>query len=116
MIIILAILAATRATPLGQSSPLAYGDKLQAPSYQCSDPRGCRSLFDILRSCFFTVFLCTWASVHPNIPSFDERWPRITVRRVGLMLAALIMPEVIIGLALRQRMAAGRLGKEHKGE
>jgi len=94
MIIILAILAATRATPLGQSSPLVYGDKLQAPS----------------------VFLCTWASVHPNIPSPDERWPRITVQHVGLMLAALIMPEVIIGLALRQRLAAIRLAEGYKGE
>ncbi|KAH9954735.1 hypothetical protein BC827DRAFT_1143053, partial [Russula dissimulans] len=112
MIIILAILAATRATPLGQSSPLVYGDKFQAPS--CSDPDGCRSLFDIIRSCILTVFLCTWASVHPNIPSPDERWPRITVRRVGLMLAALIMPEVIIGWALRQRLAAIRLSEEHK--
>jgi len=54
--------------------------------------------------------------MHPNIPSPDERWPRIAVRRIGLMLAALIMPEVVIGWALRQRMIAVRLAEEHKGE
>ncbi|KAH9962570.1 hypothetical protein BC827DRAFT_1340904 [Russula dissimulans] len=112
MIIILAIFAATRASPLGPPSPLVSRDRLQAPS--CSDPDGCRSLWDIIRSCIFTILLCTWASVHPNIPSPDERWPRIAVRRVGLMLATLFVPEVVIGWALRQRMAAGRLANEHK--
>src|SRR5712671_4401260 len=44
-------------------------------------------------------FLRIWASVHPNIPSPDERWPRIAFRRVGLMLGALIVPEAIIAWA-----------------
>jgi RsiW-degrading membrane proteinase PrsW (M82 family) len=114
MIIIIAILAATRAFPLDSSSHLVSRDQLQPPT--CSDPNGHRSLWDIIRSCLLTIFLCTWASVHPNIPSPDERWPRIALRRVGLMIAALIMPEVIIGWALRQRLAAGRLAEEHKGE
>ncbi|KAH9962600.1 hypothetical protein BC827DRAFT_200716 [Russula dissimulans] len=112
MIIIIAILAATRAFPLDPSSHLVSRDQLQPPT--CSDPNGHRSLWDIIRSCLLTIFLCTWASVHPNIPSPDERWPRIALRRVGLMIAALIMPEVIIGWALRQRLAAGRLAEEHK--
>ena len=113
MIIILAILAAARAFPLGLRSPLVSRDQLQAPS--CGDPGGYRSLFGITRSCVLTIFLCTWASVH-NIPSPDERWPRITVRHVGLMLTALLMPEVIIGWALRQRMTAIKLAERHKGK
>jgi hypothetical protein len=114
MIIILAILAATRASPHGLPLPLISRDQLQPPS--CGDPDGCRSLWDIIRSCVLTILLCTWAAVHPNIPSPDERWPRIAVRRIGLMIAALVMPEVIIGWALRQRLAAVRLAEEHKGE
>ncbi|KAH9962611.1 hypothetical protein BC827DRAFT_1129886, partial [Russula dissimulans] len=107
MIIILAILAATRASPLGQPSPpLVSRNIFQQPACPGSD--GYRSLWDIIRSCVVTILLCTWASVHPNIPSPDDRWPKIAVRRVGLLLAALIMPEVITGWALRQRLAAMR--------
>ncbi|KAH9962583.1 hypothetical protein BC827DRAFT_1266825 [Russula dissimulans] len=114
MIIILAILAATRASPLDISSPLVSRNQPQPSS--CSDPLGRRSLWDIIRSCVVTILLCTWAAVHPNIPSPDERWPRIAMRRIGLMIAALVMPEVIIGWALRQRRAAVKLAEEHKGE
>jgi len=114
MITILAIIAATRASPLAIPSTLVSRDQLQPAS--CDDPNGCRSLWDIIRSCGFTILLCTWASVHPNIPSPEERWPRIAVRRVGLMLAALIIPEAIIAWALRQRLAAMKLAEKHKGE
>jgi len=35
---------------------------------------------------------------------------------VGLMLATLVVPEAIIAWALRQRLAAGQLAKQYKGE
>ena len=54
--------------------------------------------------------------MHPNIPSPDERWPRIAWRRAGLMILALIAPEAVIAWAMRQRLAATQLAKEHKGE
>ncbi|KAH9961082.1 hypothetical protein BC827DRAFT_1384065 [Russula dissimulans] len=115
MIILLAILAATRAYPVGPQSPPVLSldlDQFQSPS--CNDPNNSRSLWDIIRSCAFTIFLCTWVSVHPNIPSPDEGWPRITIRRIGLMLATLIVPEAIVAWALRQRFAAGKLAKEYE--
>jgi len=109
MIILLAILAATRAYPVGPQSPPVLSldlDQLQSPS--CNDLNNCRSLWGIIRSCALTIFLCTWVSVHPNIPSPDEGWPRVTIRRMGLMLATLIVPEAIVAWALRQRLAAGK--------
>jgi len=63
-----------------------------------------------------TIFLCTWVSMHPNIPSPDERWPRVAWRRAGLVLLALIAPEAVIGWALRQRQAAAELAEKHKGD
>jgi len=54
--------------------------------------------------------------MHPNIPSPDERWPRVALRRAGLLFLALFVPEAVIGWALRQRYAAAELAKEHKGE
>ncbi|KAI9513409.1 hypothetical protein F5148DRAFT_971918 [Russula earlei] len=115
MIFVLAILAATRASPLDQiSPPLVTRDQFQGRS--CDNPSGCRSLWDIIWSCAVTLLLCTWASVHPNIPSPHERWPRIAVRRMGLMFTSLFVPEAMIAWAWRQRLAAGELGKKHKGE
>jgi len=115
MIILLAILAATCAYPVGlQSPPVLSLDQLQSPS--CSDSNNCRSLWDIIRSFALTIFLCSWVSVHPNIPGPDERWPRVTLRRVGLMLATLVVPEAIIAWALRQRLIAGQLAEEYKEE
>jgi hypothetical protein len=111
MIILLAILAATRAYPVGLQLPPV---QLQSPS--CNDPNNSRSLWDIIRSCALTIFLCTWVSMHPNIPGPDEGWPRVTMRRVGLMLATLVVPEAIIAWALRQRFAAGKLAEKYKGE
>jgi len=54
--------------------------------------------------------------MHPNIPSPEERWPRIALRRAGLMLLALFVPEAVISWALKQRQAAAGLAKKHKGE
>jgi cytochrome b561 len=117
MLVILAILAATRASPFGlRSPPIVSQDQLQVTQPSCDDPHGCRSLGDIIRSCIVTILLCTWVSMHPNIPSPDERWPRLALRRAGLMLLALFVPEAVIGWALRQRQAAAELAKEHKGE
>jgi len=117
MILILAILAAIRASPLDpQSPPVVSLHERQAPGPSCDDPNGCRSLGDIIRSCILTILLCTWVSMHPNIPSPDERWPRIAWRRAGLMILALIAPEVVIGWALRQRQAAAELAEERKRE
>jgi hypothetical protein len=67
-------------------------------------------------SCLVTILLCTWVSVHPNIPGPDEEWPKITLRRVGIMLAALIAPELVIAWAMRQRLLAHELADKNKGE
>jgi hypothetical protein len=73
MILILAILAATRASPPGlQSPPLVSLNQLHAPPPppSCDDSNGCRSLGDIVRSCIITIFyapgsLCTPISQVP---------------------------------------------------
>ncbi|KAI9507934.1 hypothetical protein F5148DRAFT_980647 [Russula earlei] len=117
MIVVLAILAATRASPVGEhSTRVVTLDQLQARSSSCDDPEGCRSLWDIIRSCAVIILLCTWFAVHPNIPSPNEKWPRVTLRRVGLMLAALFVPEIMIAWALKQRQAAAELAERHKEE
>jgi hypothetical protein len=37
-------------------------------SSSCQDMGHCRTLLGIIWSCVTTIFLCTWVSIHPNIP------------------------------------------------
>ncbi|TFK32489.1 hypothetical protein BDQ12DRAFT_500825, partial [Crucibulum laeve] len=70
------------------------------------DPGTQRSLLNIIWTCASTIFACTWLSVHPNIPGPDESWFEIARGRAKLMLYALVMPEVVICWAIRQRAAS----------
>ena len=78
----------------------------------CECPPNQRTLFSIVWNCIMTINLCTWTSVHPNIPGPDEGWWEVTRRRVELMLWALIAPEIILIWAARQR--TGALYIKHK--
>jgi hypothetical protein len=112
MLVALAILGAVQASPINRE-PFPIITVAQAAS--CVDPNGCRTLWNIVWSCLSTIFLCTWVSVHPNIPGPDEERPKITLRRVGIMFAALIAPELVIAWAMRQRALAHELAEKHKG-
>ena len=82
----------------------------------CICPSDQRSIWDVLWSCLATIFACSWVSVHPNIPGPNEpRW-RIFLRRLELMLWAIIGPEAIITWAFRQWYGARYLEKKYKGE
>ncbi|KAJ7209256.1 hypothetical protein GGX14DRAFT_521400, partial [Mycena pura] len=99
----------------------------RAPIDACDwNTQNCRSTFVIVRGCLTTIFACTWVSVHPNVPPPDPNppdsfWPnlkgRIIVatrslrRRLKLMLVAVIAPELMVGFAARQYMAAWEFSK-----
>ncbi|KAJ7366323.1 hypothetical protein DFH08DRAFT_929247 [Mycena albidolilacea] len=72
-----------------------------------------RSLFNILSGCLVTVFACTWVSVHPNVPGPNQGQLALTWRRLGLMLAAVIAPELIAGFAARQFLDARWFSKKY---
>ncbi|KAF8659465.1 hypothetical protein AX16_001832 [Volvariella volvacea WC 439] len=78
-----------------------------------------RTIFDILYSCLGIIFLCTYMSIHHNIPDQNHSWARKTALKVRTMLYAVLAPEVVIMWALRQRILAGEMansawGKERK--
>jgi hypothetical protein len=73
-----------------------------------------RTLWDIVRGCIFTIFLCAWVSVHPNIPGPDEKWTKVTRRRIGIMVAVLVTPELVLMWAVRQKVYAYKLEKKFK--
>ena len=89
---------------------------ISTPAPACICPGDQRTTWDILWSCLATIFACSWVSVHPTIPTPDESSRRIFLRRMELMVWAVIAPEMIITLAFRQWLGAHDLEKIYKGE
>ncbi|TFK34937.1 hypothetical protein BDQ12DRAFT_569009, partial [Crucibulum laeve] len=67
-----------------------------------------RTVWDIIWSCLATTFLCTWVTVHPNVPAPDEEWWWIAWTRLKLMFWALVAPELIFLWALQRYAKQGR--------
>ncbi|KAG1731266.1 hypothetical protein EDB19DRAFT_1912564 [Suillus lakei] len=73
-----------------------------------------RTLWNIISSCILTLFACIYNAIHPNIPSPKDSANRILRRRLGIMLMALIAPELIVTWAMRQRLSACQVTKQFK--
>ena len=78
----------------------------------CTDLGNCRTIWNIVWSCLVTTFACTWVAVHPNVPrpaqNVNQSWYSRPLRRVRIMLYALIGPEFVLFWAWRQWKAANR--------
>ena len=109
-------LVSTRAAPLNIFDQLDIFRPRDLPLPTSESPPHQRTVFSIVWNCLVTITLCTWSSVHPNIPGPDEgRW-EVTRRRIGLMLWGLIAPELIIIWALRQWRGARYIKHKVHGE
>ncbi|TFK60376.1 hypothetical protein BDN72DRAFT_850554, partial [Pluteus cervinus] len=70
-----------------------------------------RTLYDIVRSCLFTIAACVYRAIHQNIPDPKATmWGRLQVR-IKITIYALIAPELMIWWAMRQRYAAIEIAK-----
>ncbi|KAH9214341.1 hypothetical protein DL95DRAFT_281242, partial [Leptodontidium sp. 2 PMI_412] len=67
--------------------------------------------FNILWTCISTLALCVWTAVHPNILCTSSR-RRAFVTRLGMMLVAIVFPEIIISAAWRQLKSSQMLRAE----
>lgn len=75
---------------------------------------GTRSMYSVLLNCWTTIFICAWQSLHLNIPpegDLEKIW-----RKIKLMLWMLVVPELVLAWAVKQRFAAKQLAKEYGGE
>ncbi|KAG2143003.1 hypothetical protein DEU56DRAFT_884522 [Suillus clintonianus] len=73
-----------------------------------------RTLWNIISSSVLTLFACIYSAIHPNIPSPKDSLFRILWRRLGIMIMALIAPELIVVWAMRQWMGARHVTKQFK--
>jgi len=68
---------------------------------------GCskRTWFSIIWACISTTTICTWAAMHPNIPPREGLVKR-NLRRLDLMIWAIVAPEIVPAWAFNQWLAA----------
>ncbi|KAF9466843.1 hypothetical protein BDZ94DRAFT_1186357 [Collybia nuda] len=78
-----------------------------------TNTEGQRNVWNIVWSCLVTISACVWIAVHPNIPASTDTQLVVAVRRAGLMMCALIAPEVIILWAMRQWYSARKIAQKH---
>ncbi|KAJ7687337.1 hypothetical protein B0H14DRAFT_2421725, partial [Mycena olivaceomarginata] len=71
------------------------------------------ALSNILSSCLATIFACTWVSAHPNVPGPGQGKLALAGRRLGLVLVAIIAPELMAGFAARQILDARWFSKKY---
>jgi len=74
-----------------------------------------RKRVEIIWSCIATILAASWVSVHPNLPHRKGSKVKKTLRRIELMLWAIITPELIIFWAMRQWHGARRMEREFLG-
>ncbi|KAG2067210.1 hypothetical protein BDR04DRAFT_1144437 [Suillus decipiens] len=83
-------------------------DSFEAPSLST------RTLWSIISSSVLTLFACTYSAIHLNIPSPKDSPGGILLRRLGIMIVALIAPELIITWAMRQWLSARQVTRQFK--
>ncbi|KAF7358771.1 hypothetical protein MSAN_01216100 [Mycena sanguinolenta] len=79
----------------------------------CISPDHCRTLADIVWNCFTTVGLCTWVSLNLNVPPSGGSFLTHTWRKVKMVLITLIVPELMLGCAVRQSIMARWFSKTY---
>ncbi|KAG2104336.1 uncharacterized protein F5147DRAFT_579944 [Suillus discolor] len=73
-----------------------------------------RTIWSIVSSSVLTLFACIYSAIHPNIPSPKDSPNRILLRRLGIMIMALIAPELIVTWAMRQWLSARLVTRQFK--
>ncbi|TDL15446.1 hypothetical protein BD410DRAFT_732735 [Rickenella mellea] len=83
-------------------------------SASCNDLNNCRTLWNIIWSCFATIIACTWVAIHPNIADDDHGLIEKTLRHVEVTSLAVLAPEAIILWAIRQLIVARKIKMSYK--
>ena len=71
-----------------------------------------RGTFGIISLCFSTLIICIWSTLHFNIPTRRYTVTSRFLVQVSWMFIALLAPEVLLFLAINERIAAGILLKK----
>ena len=75
-----------------------------------------RTIWSIVWSYLATLFACSWAAVHPNVPQATDSKALILGRRLATMGYMLLAPEIVIYWAARQYFGAKGIAAEYQGK
>ncbi|KAF9447170.1 hypothetical protein P691DRAFT_761010 [Macrolepiota fuliginosa MF-IS2] len=79
---------------------------------ECVNPARLRTMQELVWSCLATIFVCSWVSIHPNVPQpGNSSWTNFK-HGAMIMFYAMVAPEFVTMWALKQRIGAGK----HKDE
>ncbi|KAF8638229.1 hypothetical protein AX16_010536, partial [Volvariella volvacea WC 439] len=78
------------------------------------NPSKIRSTSELVWNCLGTVFVCTYVAIHPNMPDRCATKSERMWQKVRTCLYALLAPEAVIIMAMRQRFGALRIAKQYR--
>ncbi|KDR83026.1 hypothetical protein GALMADRAFT_134537 [Galerina marginata CBS 339.88] len=105
--------AKTAATPENWTSLQELNLRAAEPDAQCTCPNT-RTLAGVIWSCLATIFVCTWVTIHSNLPPPGEKKWRTIVRGFKSMFWGLIGPELTLTWSIRQWLSAREISREYK--
>ena len=79
------------------------------PSYHWVGEPNQRGTFGIISLCFSTLIICVWSTLHFNVPIRRYTDTRRFFLHAFWMFIALLAPEVLLYLAIQERIEAGKL-------
>jgi hypothetical protein len=95
-----------QAAPTTNATCTTTSDSFEAPTFTT------RTIWSIISSSVLTLFACIYSAIHPNIPSPKDSPDGIVRRRLGIMIMALITPELIVTWAMRQWFSARQITRQ----
>ncbi|KAL0065929.1 hypothetical protein AAF712_007055 [Marasmius tenuissimus] len=104
---------------VSNSTVLSHRDAFVSSTGPCNDINECRTLEDIVSSCYWVIIVSIWASLHPNVPDvlYVDSTTAIgcLLNDVATMSIAIMAPELVMLWAMRQTYTAGRVAQRFKG-
>ncbi|KAG2112824.1 hypothetical protein BD769DRAFT_1114818 [Suillus cothurnatus] len=95
-----------QAAPTTNTTCTTTSDSFEVPTFTT------RTIWSIISSSVLTLFACIYSAIHPNIPSPKDSPDGIVRRRLGIMIMALITPELIVTWAMRQWFSARQITRQ----
>ncbi|ESK82947.1 hypothetical protein Moror_11825 [Moniliophthora roreri MCA 2997] len=108
------LLAGLSRSIIPNSAASADSSGFDSTTGECVDIRKCRTVIGIIWSCLSVVFICTWVSIHPNVPRVGTHAAVVIYQNIVIMVIALLAPELVVLWAMRQWFSAKEIAKKYK--
>lgn len=91
-----------------------FQDKGSNSTEKWTDSPSARGTLDVVFSCLFTIFACTWTVLHLNVPDVAMSHFENLLQRVKWMAVNILCPEFILSNAMSEEFQARKDHNEFK--